>query len=99
LSHHHRNLDDPQDKFLYRFGSRVPEREQALLSSPVALEVNAALGTNAVMLPGSTIGRDAWVGAGAVVRDAIPDGCIAVGAPAVAVDSRPGYDLVVGDDR
>jgi acetyltransferase-like isoleucine patch superfamily enzyme len=90
LSHHYRNLADPSDQFRYRFGSRAPEAEQALISSPVVIGENAALATNAVMLPGSSIGRDSWVGAGSLVRDAIQAGCIAWGTPAKPVKTRPG---------
>jgi len=42
----------------------------------------AALGSNATILPGVTIGRYALVGAGAVVTKDIPDFAIAAGVPA-----------------
>ena len=97
LSHHHRNLDDAADAFLYRFGSCVGDREQALISSPVVFEARTALGTNAVALPGTAVGKDAWVGAGSVVRGVIPAGCIAAGSPAAPVRMRPGYELRIAE--
>jgi acetyltransferase-like isoleucine patch superfamily enzyme len=42
----------------------------------------AKIGANATILPGITVGRDALVGAGAVVVDDVPDGVVVVGNPA-----------------
>lgn len=45
----------------------------------------AKIGAGAVLLPGTTIGRDALVGAGAVVVADVPDGAVVVGNPARVV--------------
>jgi acetyltransferase-like isoleucine patch superfamily enzyme len=82
LSHHHRNLLDDGDTFRYRFGTQAPEAEQALVSAPVVVEYGAAVGTNSVVLPGATIGRETWVGAGSVVTAPLEPGMLAWGAPA-----------------
>lgn len=50
--------------------------------SPVRVCEGAWLGQGAVICPGVTIGRNAIVGANSVVRDDVPDVCVAVGAPA-----------------
>ena len=42
----------------------------------------ASLGANATILPGLSIGRDAMVGAGAVVTKDVPPNAIVVGNPA-----------------
>jgi len=42
----------------------------------------AKIGANATLLPGITIGRNALVGAGAVVVNDVPDGKVVVGNPA-----------------
>jgi acetyltransferase-like isoleucine patch superfamily enzyme len=42
----------------------------------------AKIGANATLLPGVVIGRDALVGAGAVVVHDVPDGAVVVGNPA-----------------
>jgi acetyltransferase-like isoleucine patch superfamily enzyme len=47
----------------------------------------AKLGAGSVLLPGVTIGRDALVGAGAVVVRDVPDGAVVVGNPARIVRS------------
>lgn len=48
----------------------------------VIVEDNAAIGNNATILPGVTIGRFALVGAGAVVTKDVPAGTIVKGNPA-----------------
>jgi acetyltransferase-like isoleucine patch superfamily enzyme len=88
LSHHHRNLDDPDDGHLYRFSPMAADEDQALLSAPVVIREGAAIALNCVVLPGSTVGRDTWVTVGSTVRGTIPDRCIASGTPATAVRSR-----------
>ena len=49
---------------------------------------NAPLGTHVVVTDGSTIGRDAIIGAGAVVVGAIPEFAIAIGIPAKVTRDR-----------
>jgi len=49
------------------------------------LRPRAKIGANATLLPGVTIGRDALVGAGAVVVHDVPDGAVVVGSPARVV--------------
>lgn len=53
--------------------------------APVRICEGAWLGQNAVICPGVTVGRNAVVGANSVVRDDVPDFCVAVGAPARVV--------------
>jgi acetyltransferase-like isoleucine patch superfamily enzyme len=53
--------------------------------APVRVGRGAWLGQNVVVLPGVTIGAHAIVGANAVVAGDVPDGCVAVGAPARVV--------------
>jgi UDP-2-acetamido-3-amino-2,3-dideoxy-glucuronate N-acetyltransferase len=49
---------------------------------PTLVEQGAAIGSGAVILGGLTIGRDALVGAGAVVTRSVPEGATVVGNPA-----------------
>lgn len=55
------------------------------LVAPIRVEDNVFIGTNAVILPGVTIGHDSVIGAGAVVTSDIPPRSIAVGVPAKVV--------------
>ncbi len=99
LSHHHCNIEDEGDVFPYRFGSRAPEEEQALISSPIVIGDNAALATNSVMVPGSSIGEGAWVGALSLVRGVIPAGYLAWGVPASPIRRRAEQSLGASDER
>jgi acetyltransferase-like isoleucine patch superfamily enzyme len=42
---------------------------------------NCFIGENAILLPGTTVGRDCVIGAGAVVRGTIPDNSLVIGNP------------------
>jgi acetyltransferase-like isoleucine patch superfamily enzyme len=58
-----------------------PLRREAELEGPV-LEDHVSIGANATLLPGVTIGKGAFVAAGAVVTGDVPAETLAVGAPA-----------------
>jgi acetyltransferase-like isoleucine patch superfamily enzyme len=64
----------------YPLGARTKEE----LRGPLLRE-GAKVGANATLLPGVVIGRNALVGAGAVVVDDVPDGKIVVGNPATII--------------
>jgi acetyltransferase-like isoleucine patch superfamily enzyme len=65
-----------------------PVLEQPRKSAGVRIGAGAWLGAGAKILDGVTIGDRAVIGAAAVVRDAVPDGAIAVGVPARIVGQR-----------
>ena len=48
----------------------------------ILVRAGASIGANATILPGITIGRNAMVGAGAVVTRDVPDHAVVVGNPA-----------------
>lgn len=56
---------------------------------PVLLRSGCWLGSGAVVLPGVTVGRNAVVGANAVVTKDVPDGAIVGGVPARVIRLRP----------
>lgn len=58
-----------------------------LVSSPVRIGAGTWIGERVAVLRGSDIGRCCIIGANSVVRGAIPDHSIAVGAPARVVGS------------
>jgi len=60
----------------------VPVIQTDLHIRPVRIGAWADIGVNAVILPGVTIGRGAMVGAGAVVRESVPDFAVVAGVPA-----------------
>lgn len=51
------------------------------LARPVRIEDGAWIGGGAIILPGVTIGENAFIGAGSVVTRSIPANCVAVGNP------------------
>jgi UDP-2-acetamido-3-amino-2,3-dideoxy-glucuronate N-acetyltransferase len=49
---------------------------------PTRVKRGASIGSNATILPGITIGERSIIGAGAVVTEDVPDGCVYAGVPA-----------------
>jgi galactoside O-acetyltransferase len=66
----------------------VPVIQTDLEIKPVRIEAWADIGTNAVILPGVTVGRGSIVGAGAVVTHDVPPFTIVAGVPARIVRKR-----------
>lgn len=60
----------------------VPIGHQSQPERPVRIGAGSWLGTNVVVLPGVTIGRQVAVGANSVVTGDLPDGVVAAGVPA-----------------
>jgi acetyltransferase-like isoleucine patch superfamily enzyme len=75
------------------------------VNSAVSIGAGTWLGTGAVILPGSVIGRNVVVAAGAVVRGKVADRCVVAGIPARVVRehvpgagwTRPAGDAGPGD--
>ncbi len=59
--------------------------EQGISTKPVIIGDDVWIGSNAVILPGVTIGRHAVVAAGAVVTKDVPDNCVVGGVPAKVI--------------
>ncbi len=66
----------------------IPIMSQEQTVKGIIIEDNAAIGTGAKIKDGITIGRDAFIGAGAVVTKSIPEFAIAVGMPARVIKKR-----------
>lgn len=67
----------------------IPVRDQPTEFNAVTIEDDVWVGSNAVILPGVTIGKGAIIGAGAVVTQDIPQFSMAVGVPARVVKDIP----------
>jgi len=66
---------------------------------PVRIGTGSWLGTGVVILPGTELGRNVVVGAGAVVRGTFPDHCVIAGVPARIVRRYvPGSGWVTGPE-
>jgi acetyltransferase-like isoleucine patch superfamily enzyme len=68
----------------------IPVLEQGRTARGIDVDDNVWLGTHVVVTDGSTIGRDAIIGAGAVVVGEIPEFAIATGIPAKVIRDRRG---------
>jgi acetyltransferase-like isoleucine patch superfamily enzyme len=71
-----------------------PVRTDAALVGPTLAD-DVSIGANATVLPGVTVGEGAFVAAGAVVVDDVPERMLAVGAPAT---TRPLPDELSGSN-
>lgn len=61
----------------------VPIKDQGIRGcAPVKIKQGAWLGQGVVVCPGVTIGRNSVIGANSVVREDVPDFCVAAGVPA-----------------
>ena len=58
------------------------ERREWLTGAPIDVAENVWIGAGATILPGVTIGRDAVIGAGAVVADDVPPASLVTGPKA-----------------
>jgi maltose O-acetyltransferase len=63
------------------------------IKAPIGLSDFAWVASNAILLPGATIGSGAVVGAGAVIKNTVPAYKIAVGAPARLLERERPHDL------
>ena len=63
----------------------VPVGIQTTREAPVRIGSGSWLGANVVILPGTNLGRNCVVAAGAVVRGTFPDHTVVAGVPAKAV--------------
>ncbi len=68
--------------------------EQGISTNPVTISDDVWIGANAVILPGTTIGRHVVVAAGAVVTKDIPDNSIVGGVPAKIIKELENPKLV-----
>lgn len=60
-------------------------------SGEIVIEEYAFVGTGAILLPGTRLGRGSVVGAGAVVKGAVASGAIVIGCPAKVVGTTDSY--------
>lgn len=66
----------------------IPVLDQGRTARGIEVDDNAWLGTHAVVTDGSRVGKDAIIGAGAIVIGEVPDFAIAAGVPARIIRNR-----------
>lgn len=62
LSHHYRNTLNEDDKNRYSPSTTAPFSDQFLICAPVVIGNAAMIGLNSVLLPGTTVPDNTWVG-------------------------------------
>ncbi|MCC7369131.1 MAG: acyltransferase [Chloroflexi bacterium] len=65
----------------------TPILDQGITCKGIVIEDGAWIGAGALILDGVRVGRNAVVGAGAVVTKDVPANCVAVGVPARVIES------------
>jgi len=76
------------DGAVWVFRERYPEID---VVAPIVLGDNVFVGTNAVLMPGITVGNNCVIAAGAVVTRDVADGSVVAGVPARRVKSIEEY--------
>lgn len=71
---------------LYR--DKIPDLE---ITKPITLGDDVYVGNNVLFMPGSTVGSNVIIGAGAVVTKHIPNNSVAVGVPAKVIKTTDEY--------
>lgn len=79
-------INDPEPRSVTREGRLKTESDWVCV--PTLVKRGAAIGSNATILCGITIGRHALIGAGAVVTKDVPDEAVVVGNPAAILSRR-----------
>ncbi|HUF21866.1 MAG TPA: hypothetical protein VMP00_14085 [Burkholderiales bacterium] len=84
---HHKGRDSRR---IYKYSQGADPEELCVLQGFVELMDGAGIASNVVVLPGATVGRDAWVGPNSIVRlgGVIENDVIAKGDPAGTVFRR-----------
>lgn len=67
---------------------RVPKAVGDWETVPTVVKKGASIGANATVICGVTIGRNAMIGAGAVVTKDVPDDAVVAGSPAKLIGFR-----------
>jgi acetyltransferase-like isoleucine patch superfamily enzyme len=90
-SFHHKGKDKNR---IYKYSQGALPEEQCVVQGFVEFKDGAGIASNVIVLPGATIGKDAWVAPGSIVRvrGRVEDDVIAKGDPAVTIFKRPYMD-------
>ena len=79
FSHHYRNLHNDDDCQPYNFTPMVSDSKQAMISGPIVIGSDCALGVNCIMMPGVHFGTGSWLKAGSTAMRDIPEQSVSDG--------------------
>jgi acetyltransferase-like isoleucine patch superfamily enzyme len=77
--------DNAHGKAEFKLLSTAPKYRPLFSKGPVIIEDGVWIGDKASILAGVRIGKNAIIGANAVVTQSIPANCVAVGVPAIVI--------------
>lgn len=69
------------------------EYKKVDLFGKIKIGDNVHIGTNAIIMPGVTIGSNCIIGCGAIVTKDVPDNSVAVGVPAHVIETIEEYEV------
>jgi galactoside O-acetyltransferase len=75
-------------------GPTVPPKYKALKIGKISIGRHALIGTNAVVMPGVTVGDGAVAGAGCIVRKDLKPWTVYVGQECRAIRKRPNENII-----
>ena len=86
-SFHHQGKDPA---VVYKYSQGASPKEQSVVQGAIVFKNGAGIASNVLLLPGCTLGKNAWVGPNSTVRigGSIPDHIIAKGNPAIPISKR-----------
>lgn len=93
IGHHVVFINDPYPRSTTEDGKVQTDYDWICL--PTQVKRGASIGSNATLLCGITVGKNAMIGAGSVVTEDVPENTIAAGNPARIlrrIDESEGYD-------
>lgn len=64
---------------------RIPQKPEDIKKRPITIGDDCFIGTNSIILKGTTLGRNCVVGAGSVVHGSWPDNSVIAGNPAKVI--------------
>ena len=72
LSHHYRDTENKENKKRYVFAPRISDEDQFMISSPIYIGKNCAIGSGAIVMPGSVVLESTWIAQRSVVKGVVP---------------------------
>jgi len=78
-----------QEAYLCTGDHDLAQSGKPLVTRPILVETDAFIGARAFVLPGVTIGKNAIIGAGAIVSKSVAPGTTVVGQPAHPIATTP----------
>ncbi|MBD5097517.1 MAG: acyltransferase [Lachnospiraceae bacterium] len=77
--------------WVLRNNNKIENSSELTLFGRIIVKDNVHIGTNAIIMPGVTVGNNCIIGCGAIVTKDIPDNSVAAGVPARVIETIDEY--------